>query len=63
MAQNPTPWRELRESAGLKLREAARRADINPGTLSAIERGFTPEQEQRLRKVLFEAIYAKGERT
>ncbi len=34
------PWRSHRESLGLGLREAARRAELDPGYLSRIERGL-----------------------
>jgi len=33
-------WRARRESRGLSLREAARRADIEPSQLSRVERGM-----------------------
>lgn len=58
------PWKALRESTGLSLREIARRTSINPGRLSVIERGLIPTEEeaQRLRTVLGAAILnPKGE--
>ncbi len=59
MAQQTTPWRHLREAAGLSLREAARRANISPAKLSNIETGFTEAEEQRLRRVLSESLLEK----
>jgi transcriptional regulator with XRE-family HTH domain len=59
MAQNNS-WRRLRETAGLSLRETARRAGINPGKLSVIETGLTEAEEARLRAVLF-AVFAEQE--
>jgi transcriptional regulator with XRE-family HTH domain len=59
MATNQTPpWKALREATGLSLREIARRADINPGRLSTIERGLIPTDEEaaRLRSVLVAAM-------
>lgn len=49
----------MRESVpGLTLREVGRRADINSGRLSIIERGVTPTDEEaaRLRAVLIAAM-------
>ena len=60
MAQTSTPWKQMRETTGLSLREVARRTGINPGVLSVIERGLTPQQESALRRVLFEAIEARS---
>ena len=43
------PWRSLRETTGLTLREVARRTGINSGRLAIIERGVAPtEDEARL---------------
>lgn len=61
MPQNDLPpWKALRESTGLSLREIARRTDINPGRLSVIERGLIPTEDEaaRLRAVLGAAILA-----
>jgi transcriptional regulator with XRE-family HTH domain len=54
----PLPWKVLREIAGLSQREVGRRANINSGRLSIIERGVTPTDEEaaRLRAVLVGAI-------
>lgn len=56
--------RQLRERAGLSLREAARLIDVTPSTLSRWERGTRPQRGdapyrygelvQRLRKILVE---------
>ena len=56
--------RQLREQAGLSLREAARILDVTPSTLSRWERGARPQRGdapyrygelvQRLRKILGE---------
>lgn len=43
------PLRALREGAGLSLREVARRAGINPGRLSIIERGVEPTADEMRR--------------
>lgn len=50
MRYGDTEWRKRREAAGLSLRELARRADLNRGTISRIERGWpaSPEQAQAL---------------
>jgi transcriptional regulator with XRE-family HTH domain len=50
--ETPNVWKSLREASGLSLREVARRTGINPGRLSSIERGPTPEEAQLLRRVL-----------
>lgn len=58
MQTNPNPWRALRESVpGLTLREVGRRAGINSGRLSIIERGVQPTEEEaaKLRAVLIAA--------
>ncbi len=57
MNQSPLPWKALREAAGLSQREVGRRADINSGRMSVIERGLvpTPDEESRLRAVLVAA--------
>ena len=56
---NRNPWRSWRETIpGLSLSEVARRAGINKGRLSIIERGVTPEPQEaaRLRAVLAAAL-------
>ena len=52
-----TAWRSWRETLGLSLREVARRASINPGRLSIIERGVpaTTAEAALLRVVLVTA--------
>jgi transcriptional regulator with XRE-family HTH domain len=48
-------WRAIREARGLSLREAARRADIQPAQLSRVERGManlTVASMLRLARVL-----------
>ncbi len=52
------PWKALREASGLSQREVARRADINSGRLSVIERGLIPTEAEaiRLKAVLIAAI-------
>ena len=54
------PWRPLRESLGLSLREVARRTGINPGRLSIIERGVpaSPDEAERLRRALTAEVLA-----
>lgn len=56
-----TPWKALRETTGLSQREVGRRADINSGRLSIIERGVqpTPDEETRLTRVLWAAVEEK----
>jgi len=44
-----TPLRQLRLAAGLSLSEVARRAKINKGRLSIIERGVPPTDEEAAR--------------
>lgn len=44
-----TPLRQLRLAAGLSLNELARRAGINKGRLSIIERGVPPTDEEARR--------------
>lgn len=54
-----TSWRAWRETIpGLTMNEVSRRAGINSGRLSIIERGVppTPEEAARLRAVLIAAI-------
>lgn len=53
----PNPWRALRETSGLTQREVGRRAGINSGRMSIIERGVdpTPEERANLLRVLTEA--------
>lgn len=50
----------MRAACGLSLREVARRAEINPGRLSVIERGLVPSEDERRRiiAVLTEALNA-----
>jgi hypothetical protein len=53
-----SPWRAWRETIpGLSMNEVARRAGINSGRLSIIERGVVPTELEadRLRAVLIEA--------
>lgn len=52
------PWKALRESTGLTQREVGRRAGINSGRMSVIERGLIPTEEESkaLRRVLLEAM-------
>lgn len=52
------PWKALREAAGLTQREVGRRANINSGRMSVIERGLIPTEEEatRLRSVLMAAM-------
>ncbi len=61
MTSNQLPqWKALREASGLSQREIARRANINSGRLSIIERGFVPTDDEtaRLLAVLIAAIEA-----
>ena len=48
------PWRTLRLTTGLTLREVSRRTGINPGRLSIIERGVAPTEDEarRIRETL-----------
>lgn len=58
MADNQNPWRSWRETIpGLTLREVSRRAGINSGRLSIIERGVepSPTEAAKLRGVLIAA--------
>ena len=58
---NRNPWRSWRETIpGLTMSEVARRAGINSGRLSIIERGVpaSPEEANRLRSVLIAATDA-----
>lgn len=41
-----TPLRQVREAAGLSLRELERRTGINRGRLSIIERGVSPTDSE-----------------
>lgn len=61
----PPPWRPLRESLGLTLREVARRTGINPGRLSLIERGLpaTPDEARVLREQLTRAALVGEEQS
>jgi transcriptional regulator with XRE-family HTH domain len=59
MAQQP--WRALRETTGLSLREVGRRTGINSGRLSIIERGVTPTEDEARR--IREVILAASEKT
>ena len=56
--QYESPLKAMRIEAGLSLREVARRADINPGRLSVIERGLVPSDKERdkIRQVLLIAL-------
>lgn len=58
--QSDPPFRSMRAACGLSLREVARRAEINPGRLSVIERGLVPSEDERRRiiAVLTEALNA-----
>ena len=61
-----TPFRSLRESIpGLSLRAVARATGINPGRLSAIERGLFPTDGERatLLRYLSERIGEMERRT
>jgi transcriptional regulator with XRE-family HTH domain len=62
---NPSPWKAMREAAGLSQREIGRRAGINSGRLSVIERGLVPTDEEatKLRAVLAAALDLKGEKS
>lgn len=58
MPEAKNPWRAWRETiSGLTQREVSRRAGINSGRLSIIERGVTPTDEEaaKLRAVLIAA--------
>jgi transcriptional regulator with XRE-family HTH domain len=46
-----TPLREYREAKNLTLREVARRADVDPGQLSRLERGMETPTIPTLRKI------------
>jgi len=62
MTNATTPWRAWRESIpGLKMNEVSRRARINSGRLSIIERGVPPTEEEaaKLRAVLIAAAEPK----
>ncbi len=57
------PWRAMRESIpNLSQREVGRRANINSGRLSIIERGVEPtlDEADRLRSVLWTAALQAG---
>ena len=50
MSEAPqTPLRQIRLASGLSLREVARRANMNPGRLSVIERGAYPVDDEAAR--------------
>lgn len=58
MSTPTTPWKAWRETIpNLTQREVARRAGINSGRLSIIERGVPPTEQEaaRLRAVLIAA--------
>ena len=57
----PSPWRAWRETLGLTMNEVGRRAGINSGRLSVIERGVAPSKAEadKLWAVLIEATSAK----
>jgi hypothetical protein len=62
MQNQPNPWRAWRETIpNLKMNEVARRAKINSGRLSIIERGVAPTDAEaaRLRAVLIAASEPK----
>jgi transcriptional regulator with XRE-family HTH domain len=61
MDATPNRWKALREIAGLSQREVGRRAGINSGRLSIIERGVQPTEDEsrRLWAVLVEASAPK----
>jgi transcriptional regulator with XRE-family HTH domain len=61
-SQTVPPWKALRDLAGLSQREVGRRADIESGRMSLIERGLIPEPEEeaRLRRVLMAALADAG---
>jgi len=44
-----TPFRAMREATRLSQREIARRAGINSGRMSVIERGLVPTEDERRR--------------
>lgn len=56
-------WKALREIAGLSQREVGRRAGINSGRMSVIERGLVPTEDEarRLTAVLVAATMPKGD--
>jgi transcriptional regulator with XRE-family HTH domain len=58
-----TDYRAIRQSTGLTLREVARRANLNPGRVSVIERGLvpTPQEDAALMAVLREALRQRME--
>jgi transcriptional regulator with XRE-family HTH domain len=57
MSSDQVPWRELRTSARLSLRDLEARTGINRGRLSIIERGVqpTPDEERSIRTTLVAA--------
>jgi len=55
-------WRTRRERSCLTLREVSRRSGINPGRLSIIERGVTPNADERARILAALAEPAEPER-
>jgi hypothetical protein len=44
-----TPFKAMRVATGLSQREVARRAGINSGRMSVIERGLVPSEDERRR--------------
>ena len=44
-----TPFKAMRVATGLSQREVARRAGINSGRMSVIERGLVPSADERRR--------------
>ena len=55
-----TPLRQIREAAGLSLRDLETRTGINRGRLSIIERGVTPTDDES-RLILAALQQPKGE--
>ena len=45
----PTPLRQMRQAAGLSLRDMELRTGINRGRLSIIERGVQPKEDEMAR--------------
>jgi hypothetical protein len=59
----PTPYRAIRETTGLSVREVSRRVEargvkMNSGRLSVIERGVAPSDAEKaaIMAVLMEAV-------
>ena len=63
MSNEANRWKALREIAGLSQREVGRRAGINSGRMSVIERGLVPTAEEaaKLTAVLVAATLPKGD--